>query len=89
MVNMPEPVVNDVLVRLVGTKEMAEIMGLNERTVYRLVTGGKIPGYKLGGKWFFDRGMFSSWMSGKIINNCTSSSPYYVRNIINTSYARI
>lgn len=34
-------------------REVAEYLKLNEKTAYRLVAEGKIPGFKVGGAWRF------------------------------------
>jgi excisionase family DNA binding protein len=56
---------------LLGIKEVAEFMGVHQRTIYRLVNDGKIPGLKLGGKWFFDREIIKQWINQQMISNCT------------------
>jgi excisionase family DNA binding protein len=42
-------------------KEVAEFLKLNEKTAYRLVSVGKIPGFKLGGTWRFHREQLEEW----------------------------
>ena len=58
---------------IIDIKEVAELIGLNERTVYRLVNNRKIPGFKLGGKWVFNRQIIIQWLNEQIINNCISN----------------
>lgn len=36
-------------------KEVAEYLKLTQKTAYRLVAEGKIPGFKVGGSWRFRR----------------------------------
>ena len=36
-------------------REVAEFLKVNERTIYRLVADGRIPGFKVGGAWRFRR----------------------------------
>lgn len=36
-------------------REVAEMLKLTEKTVYRLATEGEIPGVKIGGSWRFRR----------------------------------
>lgn len=42
-------------------KEVAAYLKLNEKTAYRLVLNGKIPGFKVGGSWRFHRDVIESW----------------------------
>lgn len=42
--------------------EVAELLHLHEMTVYRLVKQGKLPGFKVGGRWRFRREVLESWM---------------------------
>ena len=58
---------------IIDIKEVAELIGLNERTVYRLANNRKIPGFKLGGKWVFRRQIITHWLDEQMINNCTSN----------------
>jgi excisionase family DNA binding protein len=46
-------------------REVADLLKINEKTVYKLVAAEKIPGFKVGGSWRFDRETVSSWMKGK------------------------
>jgi len=42
-------------------KEAADYLGLSEKTFYRLVNEGKVRGaFKLGGRWFVDREVFTA-----------------------------
>ncbi len=36
-------------------REVADYLKLTEKTAYRLVAEGKIPGFKVGGSWRFRR----------------------------------
>jgi putative molybdopterin biosynthesis protein len=45
-----------------SVKEISNYIGLNERTIYRLANNGKIPGFKLGGKWVFNKEIISQWI---------------------------
>ena len=36
-------------------KELAGYLKLNEITIYKCVNDGKIPGFKVGRQWRFDR----------------------------------
>ena len=43
-------------------REVADLLKINEKTVYKLAAAGKIPGVKVGGSWRFDRAGLLSWM---------------------------
>lgn len=43
-------------------KEVAAYLKLNEKTAYRLVLDGKIPGFKVGGSWRFCRSEINTWI---------------------------
>jgi len=34
-------------------KQIAELLNVNERTVYRMVSSGKLPGFKVADNWRF------------------------------------
>lgn len=42
--------------------ELAEYLKLNEKTAYRLVAKGEIPGFKVGGSWRFRRADIAAWV---------------------------
>ena len=50
--------------------ELAAYLKLNEKTAYRLVAGGEIPGFKVGGSWRFRRNDIANWVEkqGKAVN---------------------
>ena len=44
-------------------KEVAEYLKLTEKTAYRLVAEGKIPGFKVGGAWRFRKTEIDRWIT--------------------------
>lgn len=48
--------------KILTIKEVAELLKLNEKTAYKLVSDGKIPGFKVGGSWRFDSATISNWI---------------------------
>ena len=46
-------------------QEVAEYLKLNEKTAYRLASGGEIPGFKVGGSWRFKRQDIERWIEQK------------------------
>ena len=43
-------------------EQVAELLQLHVMTVYRLVKEGKLPGFKVGGRWRFHRNALEDWM---------------------------
>ena len=41
--------------QILTTKELAEYLKLTEVTIYKYANEGRIPGFKLGGRWRFDK----------------------------------
>ncbi len=48
--------------RFMSVKQVAAYLQLNEKTVYALVSDGKIPATKVTGKWLFPRDLVDQWM---------------------------
>lgn len=44
-------------------REVADLLKINEKTVYKLVADAKIPGFKVGGSWRFDRAIIAKWIA--------------------------
>ena len=42
-------------------KELSSYLKLAEKTAYRLVAEGKIPGFKVGGSWRFRKSEIDQW----------------------------
>lgn len=43
-------------------KEVAAYLKLAEKTAYRLAAEGKLPGFKAGGSWRFQRSDIERWI---------------------------
>jgi excisionase family DNA binding protein len=39
---------------IVTVKELANLLKLTEATIYKLVSSGELPGFKIGDSWRFD-----------------------------------
>lgn len=52
-------------------KEVAEYLKLAEKTAYRLAAEGKIPGFKVGGSWRFEKVAIESWIKQQTIKSST------------------
>lgn len=48
--------------RYMNVRQLADYLNLNEKTVYALVSDGKIPGTKITGKWLFPRELIDRWL---------------------------
>lgn len=44
-------------------KELASYLKIAEKTTYRFVSEGRIPGFKVGGSWRFRRSDIESWIN--------------------------
>ena len=42
-------------------REVAELLKLSEKTVYRLAQRGELPAFKVGGSWRFIRSDIDDW----------------------------
>ena len=49
--------------------EVAELLQLHVMTVYRLSKEGKLPGFKVGGRWRFHRTTLEEWMVDRTQEN--------------------
>lgn len=45
--------------------EIAALLHLHVMTVYRLAKEGKLPGFKVGGRWRFRRDTLEAWMADR------------------------
>lgn len=48
--------------QILTLKEVATYLKLAEKTAYRLVSEGKLPGFKVGGSWRFKRDDLEAWI---------------------------
>lgn len=46
-------------------KEVARLFGVSEKTVYRLLNKGELPGIKIGGQWRFNHKEVESWLKNE------------------------
>ena len=50
-------------------KEVAQYLKLAEKTAYRLAAEGRLPGFKVGGSWWFKREDIEHWIAEQKANN--------------------
>jgi putative molybdopterin biosynthesis protein len=51
---------------LLTTKELADLLRLNEKKVYQLVREGGIPHVRIAGKWLFPKGHVTRWIDERV-----------------------
>ncbi|MGD9077293.1 MAG: helix-turn-helix domain-containing protein, partial [Desulfobacteraceae bacterium] len=51
-----------------STKEVAELLDVNEKMIYSLVSEKGLPATKVTGKWLFPRRLVEQWLESHIIN---------------------
>lgn len=57
-------------------REVADLLKINEKTVYRLAADAKIPGFKIGGSWRFDRATIARWLEeGSVASASPTPNP--------------
>lgn len=44
-------------------REVAEYLKIKTKTAYNLASGGKLPGFKVGGVWRFRKAEIARWIS--------------------------
>ncbi len=47
---------------ILTVKELAAYLKIAEKTAYRLVSGERLPGFKVGGAWRFRKGVIDEWI---------------------------
>lgn len=53
---------------MLSTKEVAQLLDVNEKMVYTLVSEKGLPATKITGKWIFPRHLVEQWIEGHTIN---------------------
>lgn len=48
---------------IITVKELAEYLKIAEKTAYRFVAEGKIPGFKVGSSWRFRKKEIDGWIA--------------------------
>jgi len=48
--------------QILTLKEVAEYLKLAEKTAYKLAAAGKLPGFKVGGSWRFQKEDVQQWI---------------------------
>ena len=59
---------------LLSTKEVAGLLGINEKMVYTLISEKGLPATKLTGKWIFPSHLVEQWIETNTINYPSQAS---------------
>jgi putative molybdopterin biosynthesis protein len=54
--------------KLLSTKEVAQLLGVNEKMVYTLINEKGLPATKITGKWLFPAHLVEQWVESRTIN---------------------
>ena len=46
-------------------RDVAKFLSVDEKTIYRLVTKGDLPGFKVLGSWRFQKSDLDSWIESR------------------------
>jgi len=46
-------------------RELAELLRVDEKTVYRMAQRGELPGFKVSGSWRFEQGDIRAWIEAR------------------------
>ena len=63
------------------TKEVAELLDVNEKIVYQLITEKGLPATKITGKWLFPRHLVQEWLESHVINH-PGTSVKFQKNLL-------
>ena len=61
--------------KLLNTKEVAELLNINEKMVYSLISEKSLPATKVTGKWLFPSYLIEQWVENQTINFPRPSDP--------------
>jgi len=56
------------MTKLLSTKEVASLLGIHEKNVYKLITEKGLPATKVTGKWLFPKHLVQQWVENNTIN---------------------
>ena len=58
---------------LVGCEEAARLLGnIHVKTLQRYARQGSVPGYRIGGHWYFRTTELDAWLQSRINSDCQS-----------------
>jgi excisionase family DNA binding protein len=59
-----------ILAKLIRTKEIAEYLKLHEITICKYAAQGKIPAFRIGRVWRFDKDTIDRWIASSQDESC-------------------
>ncbi len=54
--------------KLLSTKEVAELLAVNEKMIYTMINEKGLPATKITGKWLFPKNLVEQWVESRTIN---------------------
>ena len=60
---------------LLTTKDIAKLLGVNEKMVYSLISEKGLPATKITGRWLFPRHLVEQWIDRSTINHPGTATP--------------
>ena len=51
--------------QIMTVKEVADYLKVNDRTIYRMASAGKIPAFKVGASWRFKSCEINEWIESE------------------------
>ncbi len=55
----------DMADQIMTVKEVAEYLKVNDRTIYRMASDGRIPAFKVGASWRFKAREINKWIDSE------------------------
>jgi excisionase family DNA binding protein len=49
-------------------RDLARLLNVDEKTIYRLAKRGDLPGFKVSGAWRFQRSIIDAWISARTVH---------------------
>jgi len=49
-------------------RDLALMLNVDEKTIYRLAQRGDVPGFKVSGAWRFQRSVIDAWILSKTVH---------------------
>jgi excisionase family DNA binding protein len=59
---MKNPTHSNIATRVLTVREVAEYLRVHQTTIYRLLKEQKLPAFRVGSDWRFNREMIDRWM---------------------------
>jgi excisionase family DNA binding protein len=67
----PSPKSHHAFEPLIGSPEAAKLLGnIHVKTLQRYARTRKLPGYRIGGHWYFRASELDAWLHSRINSNC-------------------